>query len=114
MELHELRHVHELRNAVEHDVAVEADGTVVGVRIRIAQGEGITVWAGELVPGAEDKPGSQIEASDFSKRTVVHFVSWDSVQNYYEDSRYATLVDSIRAKTLRFSTVPRSDSDASE
>lgn len=97
--------MHELRSTVEHDFAVDSDGTVHALRIRVVQGEGIIVWAGEFAPGAKDKTAVEIEASDFLKRTVVHFVSWKSVQDFYDDTRFAPLLDSIRSRTLRFSTV---------
>lgn len=103
---------HELRNALEHVSATDSAGTLRGVRVRVVAGEGITVWAGILDPDAVEKPSRDISAADFSARTVVHFVGWHSVQAYYAGTPFASLVDSIRQRTLRFSTIPSSASGA--
>lgn len=103
--------MHDLRGSVEHDFTVDSAGKVQSVRVRVVQGEGIIVWAGELDAMAKDKPSDKIEPSDFVKRTVVHFVNWSSVRDFYEGTPFASLIESIRGRTLRFSTVPTSASN---
>ncbi len=102
--------MHDLRSAVEGDFAVDAEGKLRGVVVRIVQGEGIVVWAGELEEHARQKASVEIQASDFVMRSVVHFVNWSSVQSYYANTPFANLLESIRARTLRFSTVAPTNS----
>lgn len=106
--------IHQLRNSLEHVSATDDEGILRGVRVRVVAGEGITVWAGILDPAAVNKLSCDISAGDFSARTVVHFVSWHSVQAYYAGTRFSSLIDSIKQRTLRFSTIPSSKSTDDE
>ena len=106
--------VHELRSSLEHGSATDDEGTLRGVRVRVVAGEGITVWAGILDPDAVNKRSRDISAGDFNARTVVHFVGWPSVQSYYAGTPFASLIDSIRQRTLRFSTILPSAPPADE
>jgi hypothetical protein len=95
---------------VAHDFIENDDGTLRGVLVHVQAADRIAVWTGGIDPVAARKPSVELDAQDFSARTVVHFVAWEHARAYYAGSPYARMIESLRQRMVRFSTIPASTS----
>ena len=93
---------------IAHEFAEDDDGTLHGMLVHVQAPDRITVWTGLLDAGAARKPSMELEAQDFSARSVVHFIAWEQARSYYAGSRYAPMIDGLKKRMLRFSTLPPS------
>ena len=92
-----------------HEVAAGDDGLVRGARVQVQAAGRIEVWTGMVDAGVAKAGTATLEASDFRERAVVHFIDWEQACAYYRDTPFAGLVDALRHRVLRMSTLPRSD-----
>lgn len=93
---------------IAHEFAENDDGTLRGMLVHVQAPDRITVWTGTLDVAAARKPSSELEAQDFSARSVVHFIAWEQARSYYAGSRYAPMIDGLKQRMVRFSTLPAS------
>ncbi|MBN8481822.1 MAG: hypothetical protein J0L88_09565 [Xanthomonadales bacterium] len=92
-----------------HEVTTGDDGVLRGMRVELQAPDRIAVWTGVVDPTFARSTANALDAADFRERSVVHFIGWDQIQAFYSDTPFAELVETLRERVIRLSTLPRSD-----